>query len=68
MKSACGHAIDEITCSYEGFVPKPNWKAGVSKERNAGLDNMLVLVFGNAVLLGGVQAPTHRNEHAQEEK
>jgi hypothetical protein len=55
LENRCGHAVNKITRGKKGFIPVAQWQGGVSKERKANFNEMAVLAFGNAILLGGVR-------------
>jgi hypothetical protein len=54
LKHTGGHAIDEITCSKEGFIPKPYRKGRVGEKSKTSFDYVSVLAFCYAILLGGM--------------
>jgi hypothetical protein len=55
LEDRCRHAVNTITCGKKGFIPVVQWEGGVSKKIKASFNEMGVLAFGDAVLLGGVR-------------
>jgi hypothetical protein len=59
------HAVNKITHGKESFIPAAQWQGGVIKESKVSFNEMMMLAFSNAVLLGGVRTGyTVRNARA----
>jgi hypothetical protein len=67
LENRCRHAVNKITRGKESFILIAQWQGGVSKESKASFNEMAMLAFSNAVLLGGVRTGHMvRNAHALE--
>jgi hypothetical protein len=54
LNCAGGQSFDQITCSKESLIPKPDFEGRMRKKDEACFNNMLVFMLGDVILFGGV--------------
>jgi hypothetical protein len=65
LENRCPHTVNKITRGKKSFIPVAQWQGGVSNESKVSFNEMAMLAFSNAVLLGGVRTGhTVRNARA----